>query len=207
MVDDILPSCLLPSHVSRLSKPGSQFLFVFHLDEPRLLFRRGIRVRRCACFARVRVRQPPSVLAVWPPWLWSTNAAVPSVTPLLTSPASCSVVTSTSVASPAIVLCSGAFHGCHVSEDSPRQHYDFTSWRAVVVASSSRGMGCSGLRSYEVLRELIPPWSQARAHHQGFRVDRFCCSSTLPRSSVRGLSLLVVRPCAGGQSAPCHTLC
>ena len=136
------------------------------------------------------MRQPPSVLAVWP------------LTPLLTSPASCSVVTSTSVASPAIVLYSGAFHGCHVREDSPRQHDDFTSWSAVVVASSSRGMACSSLRSSEVFRELIPPWSQARAHHQSFRVDRLCSRSTLPRCSVRGLSLLVVGPCAGGQSAP-----
>ena len=194
IVDDLLPSCLLPLHVSRLSTPRLQFLFVFHLDESRPLFRRGIRVRRCACRARVRVRQPPSVLAVWPPWEKSTNSAVRSVTPLLTSPASCSFVTSTSVASPAIMLCSGAFHGCNVRADSPRQHHDFTSWGAVVVASSSRGMGCSGLRSSEVFRELIPPWSQARAHHQGFRVDRLCCSSTLPRSSVRGLSLLVVGP-------------
>ena len=81
IVDDLLPSCLLPLHVSRLSTPRLQFLFVFHLDESRPLFRRGIRVRRCACRARVRVRQPPSVLAVWPPWEKSTNSAVRSVTP------------------------------------------------------------------------------------------------------------------------------
>ena len=143
IVNDLLPACLLPTHVSRLSKPGSQFLFVFHLDEPRLLFRRGIRVRRCACLARVRVRQPPSVLAVWPPWVWSTNAAVPGVTPLLTSPASCSVVTSTSVASPAIVLYSGAFHGCHVREDSA------PTLRLHVMG---RCCGCVFLQRYGLLR-------------------------------------------------------